>query len=557
MGRQISDKKRTGATFTPDFLAEFLSERILQHYHISDPSICVLDPACGDGILLSSIYKKSGEILTNIIGYDTNEEYLSEAYSLINNRKGIGKFYNEDFLTVCPNTTDLFSDNIRKNFADIIIANPPYVRTQILGVEKAKQLANDFGLRGRIDLYYPFFMAMTNALKIGGILGVITSNRYICTKSGSDIRKYLFDNYEIVELIDLGDTKLFNAAVLPAIFIGIKKKPSAFQSNPAKYFSIYECHDSNDFMYKVSSIFEILHSDQPGIYNVNGTSYEYKIGRLKSAHDKSSIWQLESANDCEWINIIESNSSFKIKDLFKVRVGIKSCADNVFITQMWNQLGIEIEKDLLRPMLSQENMDTWRINRDSIVEVLYPHYSVNGKKMVYDISNYPNAERYLEQYREQLENRTYLIKAKRNWYEYWVPQNPCYWSLPKIVFPDISVKPRFCFDNTGSLVNGNCYWICAQTNEEEELLYLIEGICNSTLMTKYHDVKFSNKLYSGRRRYLSQYIEEYPIPNPKSDVSKQIISLVKKINNLSCENEIRTLALDIDLLVEKAFGLRD
>ena len=60
-------------------------------------------------------------------------------------------------------------------------------------------------------------MAMTNALKKGGILGVITSNRYISTKSGSDIRKYLLDNYEIIEIIDLGDTKLFDAAVLPAI----------------------------------------------------------------------------------------------------------------------------------------------------------------------------------------------------------------------------------------------------------------------------------------------------------------------------------------------------
>ena len=52
---------------------------------------------------------------------------------------------------------------------------------------------------------------------------MITSNRYISTKSGGDIRKFLLDNYDIIEIIDLGDTKLFNAAVLPAIFIGKKK----------------------------------------------------------------------------------------------------------------------------------------------------------------------------------------------------------------------------------------------------------------------------------------------------------------------------------------------
>lgn len=47
-------------------------------------------------------------------------------------------------------------DNIKNEFADIVIANPPYVRTQVLGTAKAKQLARDFNLTGRVDLYYPF-----------------------------------------------------------------------------------------------------------------------------------------------------------------------------------------------------------------------------------------------------------------------------------------------------------------------------------------------------------------------------------------------------------------
>jgi len=559
MRKQVTSQKKNGATFTPAPLAEFLSKKILQYYHIERPDTCVLDPACGNGILLSSINSESGNILSNIIGYDTNEEYLREAKKSLNHSKtkDIGLFYNNDFLTVCANSADLFSEGVKHNFADIVIANPPYVRTQVLGSEKTKQIAKDFGLTGRIDLYYPFFMAMTNALKVGGILGVITSNIYICTKSGSDIRKFLFDNYEIIEIIDLGDTKLFDAAVLPAIFIGIKKEKDQPQHNSIKYSSIYECDSDSLMPFQARSIFDILQSNQTGIYDVNGVCYDYKVGHLKKSRDKSSIWQLECPGDNNWIDLIESNSAFKIKDRFKVRVGLKSCADNVFISQKWKELGIEIEPELLRPMLSQENIDTWRIDRSAVINVLYPHYSAKGKKKVFDISDFPNANRYLNIYREQLEQRSYLIKAKRNWYEYWVPQNPYNWEMPKIVFPDISVKPRFCFDNSGSVVNGNCYWICAQTKEEEELLLLIEGVCNSSIMTRYHDSKFTNKLYSGRRRYLSQYIEEYPIPDPSSNASKQIISLVKQINNLSKKEDITSLASNIDVWVEKAFGLRD
>ena len=35
-------------------------------------------------------------------------------------------------------------------------------------------------------------------MKQGGIVGVITSNRYLTTKSGSCIRKFLLENYDFI-----------------------------------------------------------------------------------------------------------------------------------------------------------------------------------------------------------------------------------------------------------------------------------------------------------------------------------------------------------------------
>ena len=304
-------------------------------------------------------------------------------------------------------------------------------------------------------------------------------------------------------------------------------------------------------------IIDRLKCSSSGIYQVDNTLFEYRRGYLRPYCDKSDIWQLAEECTNEIYDRIETNAAFKIKDKFKVRVGIKSCADNVFISQTWNKMGIQIESQLLRPMISQENIKTWHIDSHGMVEVLYPHYSMGGRKYVYDINRFPEALRYLEHFKEQLTGRKYLMKAKRNWYEYWVPQNPILWKLPKMVFPDISVRPRFCLDKSGAIVNGNCYWICAQSKEEEKLLLLMTGICNSTLMTKYHDSKFPNKLYSGRRRYLSQYIEEYPIPNPENTASKRIIKLVNEISQTFDEGRITALSSEIDSLVEVAFGLRD
>lgn len=557
--KRVSDKKNKGATFTPPALAGFLADKILHYYNGVIEDACVLDPACGDGALLSAMYKKSNIKSSNIIGYDTDETCLKVAEEQIQKLSGNAdsQFYNDDFLSVCPNIPDIFNENIKTEFADIIIANPPYVRTQVLGAEKARQLSRDFGLTGRIDLYYPFFIAMTNALKVGGILGVITSNRYICTKSGSDIRNYLFANYHVLEVIDLGDTKLFDAAVLPAIFIGIKKSRTDGKAIKSKYSSIYETQKiTTGKLDSRNTVFDVINDDKPGMFKVGDIYYEYKSGNLKSGDDKFRVWQLEDGTTEVWTSQIEKNAAFRIKDRFKVRVGIKSCADNIFIDKLWEKEGFEIEERLLRPMISQENIDTWNIDRNAINKVIYPHYFEKGQRKVYEINKYPNAQKYLESHREQLEKRKYLIESKRNWFEYWVPQNPALWAFPKIVFPDISVKPRFCFDKSGAVVNGNCYWICAQSPEEEKLLLLIEGVCNSSVMIKYHDVKFTNKLYSGRRRYLTQYIEEYPIPNPRTDVSEQIVLLVDRINNTSDDNEKDRLASEVNKLVEIAFGLK-
>jgi len=75
------------------------------------------------------------------------------------------------------------------------------------------------------------------------------------------------------------------------------------------------------------------------------------------------------------------------------------------------------------------------------------------------------------------------------------------------------------------------------------------------LMTKYHDLVFNNKLYSGRRRYFTQYVEKYPLPDFDSSISKEIISIVKQLNQ--SVNNMETLKLEslLEVLVASAFSV--
>jgi len=552
--------KSTGATFTPSALADFLSEKILK-YTMATPEKCsILDPACGDGALLLSIAGKIGnEFEFELKGYETNIDYLIEAK---NNLSDIlsDNIYNielKDFLEISMlSGTDLFADNDKQEYADVVIANPPYVRTQILGAEKSQQIAKNFNLKGKIDLYFPFLIGMTNALKKGGILGVITSNRYLTTKSGAEIRKFLVENYDILEVIDLGDTKLFDAAVLPAILIGKKKANKQQISVPYHFAKIYEEFNLDIPTVPIDSVYDILSQENSGFYSTNDKrKFAYSIGLLKHSHIKTDIWQMTNETENEWIEQINKNTAFCIGDKFKVRVGIKSCADNVFLNEHWEKEPVLPEYEMFKPLISRENIQRWSCKTTDCHKVLYPHYSQNGNRSVFDLSKYPNAEQYLNKHKQQLEAREYLIQAGRKWYEMWVPQNPALWQFPKLVFPDISVEAQFSYDGSGSIVNGNCYWIVAKTKQESFLLLLIQGVANSQLMAQYHDLCFNNKLYSGRRRYLSQYIEKYPIPDPENPYSKKIIAIVKKLN--SQEHNNQELEKELNMNVLNAFGFMD
>lgn len=556
--------KNSGATFTPTELADFLSDRLISELNQEEKaSYTILDPACGEGELLLSISKKfkTSKYISKlqIKGFDTNKDYLLTAKSNLSKLDIDIDIQQQDFLStqgVCVEPLNLFSQNVNEEYADIIIANPPYVRTQILGTEKAQEIAKRFNLKGRVDLYYPFLIAMTNVLKKGGLIGVITSNRYLFTKSGESIRKFLLENYEPIEVIDLGDTKVFDAAVLPAIFIGRKKTSKKQLSESCKFAKIYEeLNGINKQVFVANSLFEIINTNKTGIYSVNERKYSFSIGLLKHASNKTEIWQMTNSEENKWIEQISKNTSFLIGDYFKVRVGVKSCADNVFLNQNWENEPFVPEINLLKNLISQENIQRWCFSSSNDLKILYPHYSENGKRHVINLEDYPNAKKYFDTHKEQLENRKYLIDAGRNWYEMWVPQNPAFWALPKLVFPDISTDARFYYDENGAVVNGNCYWIVAQSEEEKNLLMLIQGVANSDLMAQYHDLCFNNRLYSGRRRYFSQYIEKYPMPNPKKNISKEIVEVVKKLNLLSILNQdVSELEIKLNNLVNESFG---
>lgn len=516
-------EKTNGVVYTPTEMAVYLADQMI-HYSPIDikktNSVSLLDPAVGGGELLIALIRVLRLINPTIriiaTGYETDSEVARKTLSLISSL-----FCNID-LSIYP-VDFLIEAKSRKAKYDFIIANPPYIRTQILGSEKAQEIAKDMNLTGRVDIYYAFLLYMKNLLNEHGVAGYITSNKFFTIKSGCSVRDFMIENYSIHKIVDFGDTKLFAASVLPCIIVfssGLTKDASS-----VIFSSIYESKEPLRKAEPCQSIFD--HINDSGTYALpDGRKYIYRQGSLASVR-KGDLWVIASDERKDWLKKIESNTWIHFEDIGKVRVGIKTTADNVFIGNKWTGENEDIE--LLRPLITHRDSGQIVSRKPYGWRVLYTHTMKNGKKEAVNLDDYPKSKRYLEQHFNQLANRSYIQKAHRNWYEIWVPQNPASWSKRKIVFRDISEKPEFWLDESGAIVNGDCYWIEIDDGVSEETVYLALAVANSSFIERYYDAKFNTKLYSGKRRFMSQYVEQFPIPYVNSNNAQKAIGIVKKI----------------------------
>lgn len=559
-------QKIAGATYTPFGFANFVARQMLQVADLpARGTIRVLDPAVGDGALLDALIRclpAAARKRVEVWGYDTDPEAVRTATARLakdfsNLRVHIEqKDFLEHVLTL-QTGGDLFAQVKQEGF-HLVIANPPYVRTQILGATQAQQLALSFGLTGRVDLYYPFLLGISQVLVDGGVTGVITSNRFMTTKSGQAVRRALLSRFEILHVWDLGDTKLFDAAVLPAVLLarGTSDKTNPHTAGIA-FSTIYETKDTPQET--ATDVLAALDAEDDTVVSlVDGRCFRVRHGTLNNGGEPEGLWRIATGATDTWLATVQANTWDVFRRIGKIRVGVKSTADKVFIRNDWADLPGG-RPELLRPLLTRHCARRFRADLPTTAkqnkEILYPHEVINGRRGAVDLNFYPKAKHYLEQHREALEARTYVIEAGRQWYEIWVPQDPAAWSKPKLVFPDISDKPIFWIDTDGGVVNGECYWMCSENKDEEDLLWLALAVANSKFIESFYDHKFNNKLYAGRRRFITQYVEQFPLPDPARSETQAIIALAKEIYSCTPSRKADSLAVQLDELVWNVFGL--
>jgi len=179
------------------------------------------------------------------------------------------------------------------NGFDIVIGNPPYVVPKTLTQNEKKYFIKKYkSALYQINLYLMFIERGLSLGNKNGILSYIVPNTWLINKTVKDFRKYFIDNYSIQRIADLTSQEVFEATVLPIVFVAGKLK------NKQKHILV-QSQTENGFIDK-------LEIDMSLISDKNNYLINYQL----------------NADNYQLIDTIEKNK-IPLENISKVSFGIK------------------------------------------------------------------------------------------------------------------------------------------------------------------------------------------------------------------------------------------
>jgi hypothetical protein len=193
-----------------------------------------------------------------------------------------------------PNINKINDDFIKSNIIkkyDNIILNPPYIKIQDLPIDYRNYIKDNYQLlkTGSIDIYYAFIIKCLELLKNDGIMVSITPNSYLYNKCAHKLRKYLFDNQLIKEIIDYKEKKVFNNASVYCcitIFDKLPKKELIYNDTKILYediikkYSLFNFNSNKNTLKNICKIRNGIATLRDNIYIHNNKLFDEPCWKL-------------------------------------------------------------------------------------------------------------------------------------------------------------------------------------------------------------------------------------------------------------------------------------
>ncbi len=402
-----------------------------------------------------------------------------------------------------------------KDGFDVVIGNPPYVQIQKFSGQQCQKDWEAQSYKTYVktgDIYSLFYEQGNRFLKNSGHLCFITSNKWMRAKYGMATRKYFLDETTIKQLIDFGDSPIFEAATTYTNILIFAK--GASETEP-KVWDLSRVYKKETFLDKM---------------------IEHSVPTDAIFSTESFLIMPKHLTDIK--NQIEAvGTPLKEWDI-SINYGIKTGYNEAFIISKEKRdklIAADPKSDeILKPVLRGKDIKRyhaefaglWLINSHNG----YFDKDRNEQIKPVDIDLYPAVKKYLDTYWETISKRQDRGVTPYNL------RNCAYvggFERDKIIWLEMSPISNFTLSKDAIFVLNTAYIMTGNS-----LKYLL-AILNSCLLSWYFPF-ISTDIRGHTRRYIKQYVENFPIA--KIERQKQLpfevlvdLVIFSKANKLKSE----------------------
>lgn len=230
----MNNKKNTGSYYTPQYLAEFITERVIRN--LQSKRLEILEPSVGDGSFVSEFSKFTSKNIL-LTALDINNDELNKASLKWKNNNC---FVNVNFLDF----------DINKKYS-AVIGNPPYIKKKLLRDDdliKIKEIhfKENLSENSVNNIWTSFLIKSIGLLKKNGIIAFVLPSELLQVKYAKEIRQYLISRLQRIEIFTFNDLMFECKGQDTIVLLGYLK-----HEEPGQYFANIESHEqliNNEFI---------------------------------------------------------------------------------------------------------------------------------------------------------------------------------------------------------------------------------------------------------------------------------------------------------------------
>ena len=457
----------------------------------------------------------------NEISSNKKKEYKTQIDKIINEETNNRKTFDFEIYF-----SEIFHE--KKGF-DVIIANPPYISHDKIKYKKI--LKSYYTYESFSDIYCYFLEKAVSIQNNIGVLCYITSNSYLKSEYGKNLRNFLSNKQSILTIINIEESQVFDSAIVNVTLLISQYKK---QKGNLKCLVVNEKYNDN-------ITFKSF---------IKNNKFHYL---QKQFIDKA--WYLLKPNLFAIKEKIENKGKPLNTYKTKIRLGIATGANNVFVIDKKTKDKL-IKEDpnnvnIIKPVLRGRDIFRYKYRFNNQYIILAKN-GINIKK------DYPKIYHYFDSFGANFKKRG----AKG---EHWFNLRPTAFlddfKKEKIIWIELTNNNRFVLCKEEFYLLNSAYFLIPPESLSSK--YLLSILNSKTI--KFYLSLIAETSGMGVTRWINNYIKIFPISEIPFSSQKQFIKLVDKIlsitksedylKNSKKQAQVQGYEKQIDQLVYKLYNL--